>query len=140
MGRLLAIDYGRKRTGIAVTDPLKIIATSLTTVEAKDIFTFLNKYLQTEKVEKFIVGYPKQMNNELSESVKYIDPFLVKLKAKYPDIPVELVDERFTSKMAFQTMIDSGIGKMKRRDKGLIDTISATIILQSYLEQNKNKM
>lgn len=140
MGRLLAIDYGRKRAGIAVTDPMKIIATSLTTVETKDIFTFLDKYLQTEKVEKFIVGYPRQMNNELSEAVKYIDPFLLKLKHKYAYIPVELIDERFTSKMAFQTMIDSGIGKMKRRDKGLIDIISATIILQSYLEQNKNKM
>lgn len=140
MGRLLAIDYGRKRVGIAVTDPMQIIATSLTTVEARDIFVFLEKYLKTEKVDVFIVGYPKQMNNELSESVKYIDPFLIKLKEKYTDIPVALMDERFTSKMAFQTMIDSGIGKMKRRDKGLVDTISATIILQSYLEQNKNKM
>lgn len=140
MGRLLAIDYGQKRVGIAVTDPLRIIATSLTTIETKEIFVFLEKYLKAEKVDVFIVGYPKQMNNELSESVRFIDPFLVKLKEKYPEILVELVDERFTSKMAFQTMIDSGIGKMKRRDKGLVDTISATIILQSYLEQNKNKM
>lgn len=137
MPRILAIDYGRKRVGLAVTDPLQIIATSLTTVSTSELFMFLEKYLKEEQVERFVIGYPRQMNNEPSESVQFIDPFLKKLKEKYPQIPVELVDERFTSKMAFQTMIDSGIGKMKRREKGLIDTISATIILQSWLENSK---
>ncbi len=137
MPRILAIDYGRKRVGLAVTDPLQIIATSLTTVSTSELFMFLEKYLKEEQVERFVIGYPRQMNNEPSESVQFIDPFLKKIKEKYPQIPVELVDERFTSKMAFQTMIDSGIGKMKRREKGLIDTISATIILQSWLEKSK---
>lgn len=137
MPRILAIDYGRKRVGLAVTDPLQIIATSLTTVSTSELFIFLEKYLKEEQIERFVIGYPRQMNNEPSESVQFIDPFLKKIKEKYPQIPVELVDERFTSKMAFQTMIDSGIGKMKRREKGLIDTISATIILQSWLEKSK---
>lgn len=137
MSRVLAIDYGKKRVGLAVTDPLKIIATSLAVVDTHNILPYLEKYLKEEPVERFVIGYPRQMNNELSEAVEFIDPFLKKLQEKYPAIPVELADERFTSKMAFQTMIDSGIGKMKRRDKGLIDTISATIILQSWLEKRK---
>ncbi|MBI5218035.1 MAG: Holliday junction resolvase RuvX [Bacteroidia bacterium] len=140
MGRILAIDYGKKRSGLAVTDPLQIIATSLATVETKEIFIYLEKYLLKETVDLFVIGYPKQMNNTPSEAVKFIDPFIIHLKKKFPDIPIEPADERFTSKMAFQTMIDSGIGKKRRQDKALVDTISATIILQSWLEQKKNKM
>lgn len=135
MGRVLSIDYGRKRVGIAITDPLKIIASGLETVHSKDIFTFLTTYLNNEDVECIVVGYPLQMNGKPSESIEFIAPFIKKLKKTFPDIPVELVDERFTSKIAFQTMIDGGLKKKKRQDKALIDKISATIILQSYLEQ-----
>lgn len=138
MGRILAIDYGRKRVGIAVTDPLQIIANSLTTVHSKDIWDFLSDYLKKEDVECIVVGYPKQMNNQASEAVRFINPFLKKLTKTYPDMDVKLVDERFTSKMAHQTMIDAGLKKKDRQNKALVDTISATIILQSYLEQ-RNK-
>lgn len=138
MARILAIDYGRKRVGIAVTDPMQIIANGLDTVAAKDVLDYLEKYMNTEEVECFVVGYPKQMNNEDSESVKYLKPFLGKLKKKFPEIPVEMVDERFTSKIAFQTMLDGGLGKKARRDKALIDKVSATIILQSYMETKRN--
>jgi putative Holliday junction resolvase len=133
MGRVLAIDYGKVRTGIAVTDELQIIASGLTTVSTKDLLEFLSKYIKNENVELFIVGLPKQMNNELSESEALIVPFLKKLEVKFPNIPMERVDERFTSKMAFQTMIDSGLNKKQRRNKALVDEISATIILQTYL-------
>ena len=133
MGRVLAIDYGKVRTGIAVTDELQIIASGLTTVSTKDLLEFLSKYIKNENVELFIVGLPKQMNNELSESETLIVPFLKKLEVKFPNIPIERVDERFTSKMAFQTMIDSGLNKKQRRNKALVDEISATIILQTYL-------
>ena len=133
MGRILAIDYGKKRTGIAVTDELQIIASGLTTVNTKDLFTFISDYLKTENVERFIVGEPKQMDYSASESEALIIPFIAKLKEKYPAIPIERVDERFTSKMAFQTMIDSGFSKKKRKDKALLDEISATIILQTYM-------
>ncbi|PCH67241.1 MAG: Holliday junction resolvase RuvX [Bacteroidales bacterium] len=138
MARIVAIDYGRKRVGLAVTDPFQIIANGLDTVAAKDVLTYLEKYFQTEEVECIVVGYPKQMNNEDSESVKYLKPFLGQLKKKFPDMPIELVDERFTSKIAFQTMIDGGLGKKARRDKALIDKVSATIILQSYMETKRN--
>ena len=137
MGRILAIDYGRKRTGLAVTDTLQIIATKLDTVPSAEIFTFLKNYIQKEKVERILVGYPLQMNNQASEAVLYINPFLKKLVKEFPDIPVEQVDERFTSKMAFQTMIDAGLKKKERQDKALVDGVSATIILQSYLESRK---
>jgi putative Holliday junction resolvase len=133
MGRILAIDFGQKRTGIAVTDELQIIASGLTTVDTAELLTFLEDYLRKETVEKIIVGQPKQMNNQASESEVHITPFLEKLTKKFPTIPIEREDERFTSKMAFQTMIDSGLKKKQRRNKGLIDEISATIILQSYL-------
>jgi putative Holliday junction resolvase len=133
MGRVLAIDYGKVRTGIAVTDELQIIASGLTTVSTKDLLEFLSKYIKNENVELFIVGLPKQMNNEFSESEALIVPFLKKLEVKFPNIPIERVDERFTSKMAFQTMIDSGLNKKQRRNKALVDEISATIILQTYL-------
>jgi putative Holliday junction resolvase len=135
MARILAIDYGKKRTGIAVTDELQIIASGLTTVNTKDFFTFISDYLKTEKVERFLVGEPKQMDYSASESEVLIIPFIEKLKTTFPSIPIERIDERFTSKMAFQTMIDSGFSKKKRRDKALLDEISATIILQTYLSR-----
>ncbi len=138
MGRILAIDYGRKRTGLAVTDPLKMIANALKTIKTEDIWLFLDEYMAKQEVECIVAGYPKQMNNEPSEAVQYINPFLKKLEKKYPGIKIELMDERFTSKMAQQTMIDGGVKKMKRRDKALLDSISATIILQSYIEKNDN--
>lgn len=137
MGRILAIDYGKKRTGLAVTDPLKIIATRLTTIPSSEIWTYLTDYFAHEEVEKVIVGYPVQMNNLPSEAVQYINPFLKKFQKVYPEMALEQVDERFTSKMAFQTMIDAGLKKKDRQDKGTVDGVSATIILQSYLEQKR---
>ncbi len=133
MARILAIDYGKKRTGIAVTDELQIIASGLTTVDTKVLIQFLKNYTSKEKVELFLVGEPKQMDNTASESEKLIQPFLIKLEKQFPDIHIVRVDERFTSKMAFQTMIDSGLKKQQRKNKALIDEISATLILQSYL-------
>ena len=137
MGRIVAIDFGTKRTGVAVTDELQIIASGLTTVDTPRLIDFLREYIDSESVDLLVIGEPKQMNNKESESEKFIRPFIQKLKNKFSQIPVERVDERFTSKMAFQTMIDSGLTKKQRRDKALIDEISATIILQSYL-YNKN--
>jgi len=133
MGRILAIDFGTKRTGLAVTDEMQIIASGLTTVDTKELLQFLKHYVSTEKVERFVVGLPKQMDNTASESEVYIQKFLEKLSKSIPEIPVDRVDERFTSKMAFQTMIDSGLKKKQRQNKALIDEISATLILQSYL-------
>lgn len=133
MARILAIDYGMKRTGIAVTDEFQIIASGLTTVNTKDLISFLKEYVAKEKVELFLVGEPKQMDNTASESETLITPFLTKLQTQFSDIPVKRVDERFTSKMAFQTMIDSGLKKNQRKNKALVDEISATLILQSYL-------
>lgn len=135
MGRIMAIDYGRKRTGIAVTDELQIIANGLTTVASHEIFGFLGSYIQKEKVDKIVVGEPRQMNNQPSESLKFIIPFVNRLKKEFPLIEVIMVDERFTSKMALQTMIDGGLKKKDRQNKELVDTISATIILQSFLNQ-----
>lgn len=137
MGRILAIDYGRKRTGLAVTDELQIIATALTTVETPKLMEYLTKYTSQEKVERFVVGEAKQMDNTPSESAKYIEPFVERLKKMFPAIPVERVDERFTSKMAFQAMIDGGLKKKQRQNKALIDTVSAVIILQSYMQSMK---
>ena len=139
MARILSIDYGRKRVGLAVTDPEQIIATRLTTIPTHTIWDFLNEYFQKENVEIVIVGYPKQMNNEASESVRYINPFLKNFQIHFPNMKLEIIDERFTSKMAFQTMIDGRLKKQKRQDKALIDGISATIILQSYLEHKRHK-
>ena len=133
MARILAIDYGEKRTGIAVTDELQIIASGLITVKTGELIKFLIDYTNKEQVELFIVGLPKQMNNSDSESEKHILSFLKQLKKSLPKIPIKRIDERFTSKIAFQTMIDSGLKKKQRRNKGLVDEISATIILQSYL-------
>ncbi|WP_435416574.1 Holliday junction resolvase RuvX [Polaribacter aestuariivivens] len=133
MARILAIDFGKKRTGIAVTDELQIIASGLTTVNTNELLSFLKDYVSKEKVDLFLVGQPKQMNNSDSESEVLIVAFLKKLAKIIPEIPVQRVDERFTSKMAFQTMIDGGMKKKQRRNKALVDEISATIILQSYL-------
>ena len=133
MARILAIDFGEKRTGIAVTDELQIIASGLTTVATKNLLPFIKDYTKKESVELFIIGKPTQMNNLDSESEKHILPFLKSLNNSIPNIPIIRVDERFTSKMAFQTMIDSGLNKKQRRNKALVDEISATIILQSYL-------
>ena len=137
MGRILAIDYGKKRTGIAVTDILQIIANGLTTVATSELMDFLLKYIDKEPVERIIVGHPKQMNNEDSENMKRIVPFVNQLKKKLPQIPVEMIDERFTSVLAHQAMLDGGLKKKARQDKALVDEISATIILQSYLESKK---
>ncbi|MEG1615702.1 MAG: Holliday junction resolvase RuvX [Bacteroidales bacterium] len=139
MGRILSIDYGRKRTGIAVTDPLKIIANGLTTVPSAKLIDFLKDYTSKEPVERIIVGLPKQLNNELSDSWRYIEPFVKNLKKTFPDIPVEMVDERFTSVLAHQTMRDGGVKKKDRQNKELVDEISATIILQSFMESQNLK-
>lgn len=138
MARIMAIDYGSKNVGIAVTDPQQIIATGLTTVHSKDVIDFLKKYVEKEQVICIVVGEPKRMNNEPSESARFIEPFVKHLKRTFPAVKVERMDERFTSKMAFQTMIDSGLKKKARQDKMLIDEISATIILQSYLNSKNN--
>jgi putative Holliday junction resolvase len=133
MPRILAIDYGQKRTGIAVTDELQIIASGLTTVASQEVFTFLKSYLATEKVFKILVGDPKQMNGQPSESAAMIDDFVIQLEKQFPEIAIIRVDERFTSKMAFQSMIDSGLSKKQRQNKALIDEISAAIMLRDYL-------
>lgn len=138
MARILSIDYGQKRTGIAVTDPLQIIANGVTTVPSEQIFDFLKTYLQTEQVETIVVGLPKQLNNEFSENMKYIEPFVKKLKTIFPDIPVEYFDERFTSTLAHRTMLEGGMKKKDRKNKAKVDEISAVIILQGYLESKKN--
>ena len=138
MGRILAIDYGKKRVGLAVTDPERIIANQLTTVITTNLWSFLQNYFNKEKVDEVIVGYPRQMNNKASEAVLYINPFIRKFKKEYPDMPLELVDERFTSKIAYRAMIDGGLKKKARQDKARVDAISATIILQSYMEQKRN--
>ncbi len=139
MGRILAIDYGKKRSGIAVTDILQIIANGLTTVPTNELLTFLADYVSKEPVDKIIIGYPRQMNNEDSENMKNIEPFIRSLSKKIPTIPVEFIDERFTSVMAHRAMIDGGLKKKARQNKALVDEISATIILQSYLESLKFK-
>jgi putative Holliday junction resolvase len=133
MGRILALDFGSKRTGIAVSDELKIIASGLTTVPTAELLPFLERYFSEENVELILLGEPKQMNNTASESEVGIQEFLKKLQEKFPEKKIERVDERFTSKMAFQTMIDSGLKKKQRQNKALVDEISATIILQTYL-------
>ena len=133
MGRILAIDYGTKRTGIAVTDELKLIASGLTTVPTADLLPFLKKYFAEENVELVLLGEPKQMDNTASHSEEFIQEFLKKFRENFPEMKLERVDERFTSKMAFQSMIDSGLKKKQRKNKALVDEISATIILQSYL-------
>ena len=140
MSRILAIYYVKKRTGIAVTDPMQIIANGLTTVPTHTLMDFLMNYVQKEQVERIIIGHPKQMNNEDSENMKNIVPFMNQLKKKMPQMPVELVDERFTSVLAHQAMLTGGLKKKDRQNKALVDEISATIILQSYMESRKFKL
>lgn len=138
MGRILAIDYGSVRVGIAVTDPWQIIATGLATVPAKEVFEFLNDYIKKEPVEAIVVGEPKHMDNTPAQSAEATNKFIELLKQKFPTLPLHRVDERMTSRMAFQAMIDGGMKKKDRRDKGMIDKVSATIILQSFMEMKKN--
>lgn len=136
MPRILAIDYGQKRTGIAVTDEMQIIASGLTTIPSETAIAFLKDYFAKEKVEKVLIGEPKQMNGEPSQSTEIIERFVTQFTKTFPVMKIERVDERFTSKMAFQTMIDSGLNKKQRQNKALIDEISATIMLQDYLSRN----
>ena len=133
MPRIIAIDYGIKRTGIAVTDELQIIASGLTTIPSNTAIVFLSDYFSKEKVSKVLIGEPKQMNGQPSESTEIIEKFVSNFKISFPEMTIERVDERFTSKMAFQTMIDSGLKKKQRQNKALVDEIAATIMLQDYL-------
>ncbi len=137
MPRILAIDYGIKRTGIAITDDFQIIASGLTTIPSETAITFLKDYFSKENVAKVIIGEPKQMNGQPSESTEVIEKFVSKFQKEFPEMKVERVDERFTSKMAFQTMIDSGLKKKQRQNKALVDEIAATIMLQDYLLRYK---
>jgi len=136
MNRIIGIDYGRKRVGVAVSDPLGIFASGLETVPAAAIIEYLKNYTQKESVSLLVVGYPMNLNNKPSEAAKFVDQFLNLLKKHFPQIPVKLEDERFTSQLALRAMIDGGVKKMDRRDKGLVDKISAAIILQSYLDRS----
>ena len=133
----MALDYGTKRVGIAVTDPLQIIANNLTTISEKDVWTFLNDYFKKEKVEKLVIGYPIQTTGEGSDSLRVINPFIRKFIKMFPDIPIEQVDERYTSKIAHRSMIEGGMKKKDRKNKSNVDAISATIILQGYLDGQK---
>ena len=137
MSRILAIDYGIKRTGIAVTDEMQMIAFGLTTIQSETAIAFLKDYFSKEKVERVIVGEPKQMDGTPSQSAEIINAFVTKFQEAFPEMSVNRVDERFTSKMAFQTMIDSGLNKKQRQNKALVDEIAATIILQDYLRYKK---
>lgn len=139
MGRILAIDYGKKRTGIAVTDPLKLIANGLTTVASPGLLAFLKEYLSKESVETFVVGKPVTLLNEPSENWKRVEPFVNLLRKQFPQIPVVLIDERFTSAIAMRAMIDGGVKKKERQNKALVDEVSAVIILQSYMEDVRYK-
>ena len=140
MGILIGIDFGQKRTGIAITDPGKIIASGLATVPTKDVMTFLEEYVLKQPVDKFVVGEPKQKDGSVSVVEKSILKFIKKLKNKFADISIERYDERFTSRIAFNTLLECGVGKKKRQNKSLVDQISATLILQSYLESQLNKL
>jgi putative Holliday junction resolvase len=137
MGRIIGIDYGKKRIGLAVTDPLQIFASPLETINIREFDNYISEYLKSEEVDAFVIGYPVQMNNKPSESVKYIDPFIRKIKKRFPGKALHLIDERFTSQIAFRTMIDGGVKKEKRKDKSMVDKISASIILQSFLDRKK---
>jgi putative Holliday junction resolvase len=140
LGRILALDYGAKRTGIAVTDPLQITANNLGAVETKNIWNFLAEYFLKEKIEALVIGYPVQMSGEGSESLRFINPFIQKFRKTYPAIPVELADERFTSKMASMALLTGGAKKKDRQNKGLVDSVSAVIILQGYLDTKRMKI
>lgn len=140
MGRILAIDYGTKRTGLAVTDPLQIIANSLTTVRTCDLMQFLKEYFSKESVEHVVIGLPKTLRNEDSENAKYVKIFEKQFKQQFPEMPISEMDERFTSTIAHQTMLAGGMKKKDRQNKEIVDSISATIILQSYMEQKNNML
>lgn len=137
MGRILSIDFGRKRTGLAATDSLKIVANGLATVPTAQVIDFIKKYMATEEVELIVVGLPRQMNGEPSESTRYLKPFLDRLRKELPTVPVEMYDERFTSTLAHRSMLDGGMKKTDRRDKAIVDTIAATIILNDYLQSRQ---
>lgn len=138
MGRILAIDYGKRRTGLAVTDPLGMIAGGLCTVETKALWDFVADYVKKERVDCIVVGWPRQTSGEDSENMCRVRPFVARLRKNYPDTQVELFDERFTSVLAHRVMLDSGIGRKARQDKGLVDKISATIILEDFLESRRS--
>ena len=138
MGRILSVDYGVRRTGLAVTDPLKIIAGGLTTVETPQLMRFLKDYSARETVERFVVGFPRQTNGRDSEKLPRVLAFVEQLKKTFPGVPVDMWDERYTSVLAHQTMLQSGIGKKARQNKALVDEISATIILQGWMEGRGN--
>ena len=135
MGRIIGIDFGRKRIGLAVTDPLQMFASPLATVNSGELDDFLKNYLKTEEIDAFVVGYPVRMNNTPSETVKYLDPFIRRLERSFPGKPVYRTDERFTSRIALRAMIDGGVKKKGRQDKAMIDRISASLILQSFLDR-----
>ena len=138
MGRIMGIDYGRKRTGVAVTDPLQIVANNLATVPTHTLMQFIKDYMAREQVERIVIGQPTQLNGEPSESMKYITPFVNRLRKELPDMPIVMYDERFTSTIAHQAMIDGGMKKSDRRDKARVDAIAATIILNDYLQSRFN--
>ena len=140
MGRIIAIDYGRKRTGLAASDTLQMIANGLGTVPSGEVVQYLSNYVRKEPVDTFVVGLPKQMNNEPSENMKYVETFVSHLKRTIPNIPVVYYDERFTSVLAHRAMLEGGLKKKKRQDKGLVDEISAVIILQAYMESKKYQL
>ena len=140
MARILSIDYGQKRTGLAVTDPLQIIAGGLATVSTSGLFDWLKAYLAKEPVERIIIGEPKQTNGQPSENLVRVQQFVNRWEKAFPEVPIEYYDERFTSVLAHQAMIDGGLKKKARQDKALVDEISATIILQDYLESKKVRM
>jgi len=137
MGRIVAIDYGKKRTGIAVSDPLKLIAGGLTTVDSKDVIPFVKQYSENNEIELFIIGEPRQMDYSPSENMDRVLVFKRKLQSALPSIEIKMIDERFTSVLAHRAMLEGGLKKQKRRDKALVDEISATILLQSYLETTR---
>lgn len=139
MGRIMGIDYGRKRTGVAVTDPLKIVAGNLATVPTHTLMQFIKDYIAREQVERIVIGQPTQLNGEPSESMRYITPFVNRLRKELPEMPVVMYDERFTSTIAHQAMIDGGMKKSDRRDKSRVDSIAATIILNDYLQSIFNQ-
>ena len=138
MGRVLAIDYGVRRTGLAVTDPLQIIPGGLTTVETPKLLPYLKDYLSREQVERFVVGLPKQTNGRDSDNLPRVKAFIAQLQKAFPAVPIDMWDERYTSILAQQTILQSGIGKMARRNKALVDEVSATIILQGWMERRSN--
>ncbi|WP_315367513.1 Holliday junction resolvase RuvX [Prevotella koreensis] len=138
MARIISIDYGKRRTGIAVTDPLQIIANGLATVSTSQLYRFLVDYMSKEQVERIVIGKPMQPNGKPSENLVRVQQFVAQWKKAHPDVPIDYVDERFTSVLAHRAMIDGGLHKKARQDKALVDEISATIILQSYMEGRRN--